>query len=363
MNDICNLACSILKFYGIAPRNDSLAMADALLLNKPKKLVLLLLDGMGYHNIEEQLGKDSFFFKNIVHKYNSVFPATTVAATTSVQSGLYPSQHAWLGWTNYYAEIDRSVVVFLNCDAQTEAPIEGAHVASSLCPYTPLVQAIRDAGTKARSVGPHSEIFADSFDDVLHETSKLLSKDERQFIYIYWPYPDSAMHAFGPDSGEVKQVMEDLQARLMEYAKTLDEDTLFLITADHGQIRAKRHLLEDYPDITACLTRLPTVESRTQNFFVKEDMHARFVQAFSKHFSPDYTLYSKEEVLQKELFGPKQGQHPHFEGMLGDFLAVANTETTLYITKKEADICIGVHAGNMQKEKEIPLIVLKHGKA
>ena len=57
-NSIANLACSILKYYGIEPPNPTLPQADMLLDRKYQNIVVILLDGMGTSSLEKHLPKN-----------------------------------------------------------------------------------------------------------------------------------------------------------------------------------------------------------------------------------------------------------------------------------------------------------------
>lgn len=77
-----------------------------------------------------------------------------------------------------------------------------------------------------------------------------------------------------------------------------------------------------------------------------------------KAFGDKFLLWTKEQVLQKQLFGTGT-PHPNFEKMLGDYLAIAIDDLSIYSTKEEADFFIGVHAGLTEDEMTIPLIIVE----
>ena len=56
---------------------------ELLNVKQPKKVVVILFDGMGSLIIDEILKNDDFFIKNKICNITSVFPSTTTAATTS----------------------------------------------------------------------------------------------------------------------------------------------------------------------------------------------------------------------------------------------------------------------------------------
>ena len=59
-----------------------------------------------------------------------------------------------------------------------------------------------------------------------------------------------------------------------------------------------------------------------------------------------------------ELFGYGT-EHKEFRNMLGDYLAVAIDDLSIFNTKEAAETFIGVHAGLTEEEMIIPLIVVE----
>ena len=60
-NCLANLACSVLKHFGIEPPNSTYKPADELLAKEYRNIILLLLDGMGTNILEKHLSPDGFF--------------------------------------------------------------------------------------------------------------------------------------------------------------------------------------------------------------------------------------------------------------------------------------------------------------
>lgn len=105
-NCIVNLACSILKYYGAEIKHNTLKEIDNLLEGNYKNVVVLLLDGLGIDALQYHLDSNGFFRKNLIYEYFSVFPPTTTSATTSLESGLTPLEHGWLGWSLFFSEVE-----------------------------------------------------------------------------------------------------------------------------------------------------------------------------------------------------------------------------------------------------------------
>ena len=94
------------------------------------------------------------------------------------------------------------------------------------------------------------------------------------------------------------------------------------------------------------------------NLFIKDGYHEQFVTEFNKEFGDSFLLLSKEEVKRQKFFGPGR-EHPYFDGMLGDYLAVAISDLSIFNTQEEKEKFVGVHAGLTKEEMEIPLIVVE----
>ena len=195
-NCLVNLSNSILKAFGADTTAPTLKMADDLLEKDHKNVVILLMDAMGTSILEKHLSPDGFLRSHLVGSYSSVFPPTTVAATTSVLSGLFPNEHGWLGWDMYYPELDKNVTVFTNTDQLVEGengepadPVPAAdfHAGFKYCPYKNIIDKINEAGGKAYASSPFMEPFPQELDDVLGRIEALCKEPGKKFIYSYWP--------------------------------------------------------------------------------------------------------------------------------------------------------------------------------
>ena len=219
---LVNLSSSILKAFGAETAADTLDTADRYLARGYKNVVLLLLDAMGISVLEKHLAEDGFFRSHLKDTYSSVFPPTTVAATTSVLSGLYPNEHGWLGWDMFYPELGKNVTVFTNRSQLREKegavpavsgpggspewdpgslaePLPAAefNAAFRYTPYRNILDRINDAGGHAYASMTFLPPFPDTLDKVLARVRDLCAEPGRKFIYAYWNEPDSTMHRTG----------------------------------------------------------------------------------------------------------------------------------------------------------------------
>ena len=114
---LTNLACSIRKYFELEYKHNTLDYIDKILDEyKPKNVVTILCDGMGSNIMDRMLDGNSFLIKNRIKPITTVFPATTVAATTSMMTGLNPAETGMIGWDIYYKDIDKIISTFLNIE-------------------------------------------------------------------------------------------------------------------------------------------------------------------------------------------------------------------------------------------------------
>ena len=71
----------------------------------------------------------------------------------------------------------------------------------------------------------------------------------------------------------------------------------------------------------------------------------------------DFILLTKEEVFDKNIFGFGT-PHPRTNDFVGDFLAIATGEKSLFIKREEINF-IGVHAGLTEDEMIVPFIAIE----
>ena len=383
-NCLVNLSNSILKKFGVEPTANTLDVADEYLAKNYKNVVVLLLDAFGVSILEKHLDETGFLRSHLKHIYTSVYPPTTVAATTSMLSGLYPNEHGWLGWDMYFPELDKNVIVFQNVEQLAESEgakpevgedgkikiwgkdtlIESKEVAdfdaaSEYLPYSNIIDRINAASSDRRAYVsmPFMEPYPNTLEKILGRIKELCDAPGQKFIYSYWDEPDSTMHKTGTISSETHDVVTTIEKLVERFASELS-DTLLFITADHGHMDSNNLCILDYPEVMNCLVRMPSIEPRTLNLFVKDECKKAFPEIFKKNFGDDFLLLTREEVLAGKLFGPGEDREG-LNRMVGDFVALATSDISIFNTHYEMQKMPGGHAGLTAEETRIPLIVVE----
>ena len=343
---------SLIKYYkgkNIRPSNKVL---DAYLNKGYDKVILMLLDGMGISAIEGTLEKDNFLYKNIKDVISSVFPPTTVSATTSLLQGKTPLEHGWLGWHLYLKEDQPSIVLFMSEDYYKEQKHENYKTED----YLSNASNLTNLGVKEYVIYPSfRENGYHGFKEGLDKLIEIINKDEKSFTYFYCDEPDGTMHMYGPSSKETKTKLIQMNQELEDFIKNLNDDTLLIIVADHGQVDVEPIDLRECPDFFKTLKKMPSGESRAQIFHVSDKV--AFEKLFKKYFSKYFILLSKEEIMK--LYG-KGIPHKTLKTSLGDYVAVATNKYNF--VAKDGEPMKGHHGGFTYKEMRIPLIIgVKNG--
>ncbi len=357
---LVNLSNSILQHYGVPTENPTLPIADSILSKDKKHVVVVLLDGLGMNILEKHLNYKDFLRRHFVCDYYSVFPPTTTAATTSFLSAKYPIQHGWLGWDVYFEQEDKTVTCFFNrLQDSNETASKEYNIPFKYLPYESIIEKINKSGNaKAYSIASYEPEYT-NLDDWCEAIRKKCNKNEKNFIYAYYGEPDHSLHSLGTESLDIYKIIHELNIKMMDLCESCP-DTTFILTADHGHIDVNNQILcTDFPKLSKMLVRQPSIEQRAISFYVKPEYLEEFPKQFVKEFGTNYVLFTKQEVMEKQLFGPGT-PHPNLTG-IGDFIAVAFTPKTLVWNDKSVKFR-SHHAGLNKKELKIPLITFEYKK-
>ena len=308
-NCILGTITSILKYYNVDTNHKSSEKLDNILNQKEyRNVVFLILDGLGEHIINS-ISPNGYLKEKQIDLVTSVYPSTTTAALTTYYSGKPPYETAWIAWSQYFKEYGRALDMFSHNESYLREPLKNPliDVYKTVINYETIFNKIEKAslGVKAYEIEPeYSErralrrITADNIDEIVMNISDLCESPDRKFILAYSDNPDVLLHKYGTTSEEVRNFVIDTENKIKEMCEKFDEDTLLIISADHGHKDIeKAYTLLDYPEIQECLIMPVSLESRILNFWVKEEMKEIFVKRFNKIFEKEFWLMTKEEFF------------------------------------------------------------------
>ena len=371
-NSILNTITSIIKYYNVKSNHNSLESLDQKLNSKDyKNVVFIILDGMGEH-ILNKISPNGFFAQNELECVTSVYPSTTTAALTTYYCAKPPYESGWIAWSQYFKEYGRAVDMLSHKESYKGESLKDAKidVFKTVVNYEPVFEKIEKASpdVKAYEIMPsYSDrrskrtIKADSVEEIIENIKLLCNTSDRKFIMAYCDNPDGIMHKYGTDSKETKDFILDTENKIKNMCNNLAEDTIVIISADHGHLNIKNpHSILDFPELLECLYMPVSLESRVVTFWVKDDMKETFEKRFKKLLKDEFMLLTKDEFInQKHLLGYGK-KHPKVDEFIGDYVALSISNSIIKIETFLTDgkkIKKSTHCGLTKEEMEVPLIV------
>ena len=355
-----NISATLAEFLGAPNVNKTLPELKKELQKNYKNIVFICLDGLGIYPINQNLNKNDFLVKNIKQTLLSTFPSTTTNATTSLMLNKLPLEHGWFGWSLNYKHLNRNINIFTDCDSWTNEKIDIDYSPISDVDYyfyntktNYNINSVFPTYVKVKNTSINNTYESDKefFENIL----KICNKKDKQFIYAYNPEPDSTMHLYGVSSNEAKEVIKNLSNNVLElYNNT--KNTLFIITADHGQIDVKGYInLYEDKTLMDMLEIYPFLEARAPAFIVKKDKHKEFETYFNLKYGKDFILHKSQDLIDAGYFG-NVGDKGY---LLGDYIAIGTS------THKQALLspCMTKFKGHhtsITEEMKVPLILINN---
>lgn len=349
-NSIVNLANSILARFKVEPFHKTNELVDELIKDK-KKIVVLLFDGLGKNLIDMHLDEKSNLKKHIIGEITSTFPPTTVAATNGFLSGKFPSENGWMAWSQYFSSINQNVNVFPNVDSQSKKPIEEEKIMRKVGDYKSIVDLINEKHGKEIAFDikeyPIDDYGPKNIRQFFKKAKIAANSSEETFTYSYWTKPDGTAHHHGVKSIWTKRYIKKIDRMVGRFVKK-NKNLTVLVIADHGLIDVEYLHMHEHIDLMSLETRPFSFEKRAANFYVEKKYQPLFKKLFNQYYGEYFELYTKEEVIQNELFGPNPIS-PLSESFLGDFLAVSTSNKSL--SDYYEDHYLKAHHGGSTKEE------------
>lgn len=370
-NSILNTITSILKYYKVDTKHNSLKELDKVLENDYKNIIFFMLDGLG-DIVLNNISKNGFFENNKIKTVTSVYPSTTTAALTTYYSGNPPYESGWVAWSQYFKEYGRCVDMLSQKESYERVSLPKTikkNVFKDVVNYKSIFEQIEEASNDvtAIEVTPnYSEIRAkkslraDNLDEALDAVKLVLNGENKKFIFAYVDAPDCLLHKYGCLSNEAKEFVLDAERKIEEFSKNL-KDTLIIVTADHGHKDIKNvHSTLDDGILYDMYLMPPALESRAVAYYIKENKKEEFKKRFEELYKDEFILLSREEVYNMNLlgFGDK---HYKLDEFIGDFLAVSISDSIIRLETYLAEgkpVKKSTHCGLTEDEMLVPVICI-----
>lgn len=373
-NSIVNLMASIEIALGGEHDYEPLKNLDIARLTAARTIVLLVIDGLGYHYLADQGGRTSLA-REAQAPVTTVFPATTAAAVTTFLTANAPQQHAHTGWFTYFEEV-QSVVAGLPCTVRGSGEAISRRKLDKLFSVEPLfVRSQRDNfvlapesiafSTFNRRFSRGAEIVPyGNLREMFDYLGAICQRKSPNYVYAYWPELDRLGHAYGMHSRDAQRHLLELDKALAAFTRTnRGSNTLLLTTADHGFVDSgPDHCiwLNDYPELADMLAQPLCGEPRAAYCYVLPEQRNDFVAEADSSLEGAMQAVASAELIRQGYFGVGEA-HPALHRRIGDFTLLAQAEYSIKdsVRGERQYMQIGVHGGSSEDELYVPLVVIE----
>ncbi|MEP7200834.1 MAG: alkaline phosphatase family protein [Chloroflexota bacterium] len=393
---IVNVPSSIVKTFGGKMRT---APLDPLILGAlargVKRIVFVVVDALGYDKLNEALDANPHNGFHALLKdggqlvpLTSVFPSTTTAALTALWSGYTPAEHGFMGYQLFLREFGiRSQMISFDPAAMDRLG-SGQLVAAGLKPeeflavpslpqtlteydvpvYNVIEQPfVKSALSRAQIRGQRETRGFVSSSDMWVTLRAWLEqrKAERALFVAYWSAVDTIAHHYGPASetivSEVNNFAYSFEREfLTRLSPAAREGTLFLLTADHGQIAtppADAVYMRDHPKLRDYLLMAYTGDPRAAYLYVRNGELNAARDYIETHLANQFFVLDSQVALRAGLFGG--GKHsPETRYRIGDLTVLPRAHEILW-ERDEPPKMLGRHGGLDAQEMLVPLIAAR----
>jgi len=344
------------------------------------KIVLCILDGVGYDRLRETPGA-TLLNRALAGPLTSVCPPTTASAIPTFLTGVPPQQHGFTGWFTWFRELGSllAVLPFVQRGSGASAGQTGISPAQ-LCGVPPLFDRLQRPSRLVMPGWINDSLFNRAFlgsavttpyrdlDGFVATLAEQLRIPGPAYIHAYWPGYDAIAHQYGLGSREATHhhhllLLDRALERLLPVIE--QARATFIVTADHGFIDSppeRTLLLSDHPVLAECLMMPLSGEPRLSYAYVRPERREPFERYVRDRLGEYCDLLTGPELIERGWFG-LGAPHPHLATRVGHYALVmkGNYKLKDWIPGEQPYVHLGVHGGMSGAEMRVPLVLLEGG--
>ena len=341
----------------------------ALGLPRVDRACLVLVDGLGHHNLTERAGHAPFLRSLLPQGRRLVtgFPSTTAASMGLLGTGAAPGRTGMVGYSVRHPGTGAlaNLVSWTDVGPAREWQREPT-----------LLEQVQAAGVPVTSVGPArfagsglteavlrgggyrpAESLADRVDVAVEE---LMGP---ALVYLYWGDVDKVGHHEGVGSWQWGDALGSLDRELARLARMLPPRTLLVVTADHGMIDvdpARRWDVATTPALAEGV-ELVAGEPRALHVHTRSsapDAVAAAAARWRATLGRAAVVATREEAVAAGWFGAVAD---HVLPAIGDLVVAATGRSTVVDSRTQSAASlelVGVHGSFTPQEMVVPLLTL-----
>ncbi len=402
-NSACfsNIPETINFFFNKQEEAPFLARATNQITGEYDTVIFFLIDSLGWSFFErysDSPGLQNIASKGTVLKITSQFPSTTAAHVTSIHTGLEVGQSGIFEWQYYEPQLDDIIapLMFSFAGTKEREMLQTTQVnPDDLFPAKTFYQDLLPLGVSSY-VFQHQDYTPSTYSKAMFRGANMIpyqtlpealagldhvltTQDAPSYLFLYYDNIDTVCHHYGPNSDQLEKEFEKFFYIFNEWfermCKASLEKTLFVMTADHGQIAADPgktiylNLNPQFFGVEEYLQKnrlgkplVPGGSCRNMHLYIKEEKLDEAQEFLSKHLEGQAGVYQIHELLEENLFGhlPVSSRFLSRAGNLV-ILPHKNNAVWWYEKGKFEQTAYGLHGGLSREEMEIPFMLYRFG--
>jgi hypothetical protein len=333
------------------------------------KIALIVIDGLGTHNLREHSGHARRLVSGLHtagFSLHSGLPSTTSAALASLTTGQSAGTHGMLGYS-VLEPLSKTILNHLKPFPDSVEPeqwqpcqtvfetlagdgIPSLTIGEARFSGTDFTRAILRGAEFAPSnrLRTHTALMREFFDQ--HDTG---------LCYLYWPTLDRLGHSRGPGSAEWVDELEAVDSWIAELSTVLKPDEAAVLTADHGMLTVSdsdRVVLLASDPLRADIAHFAG-EPRCVHLYradgVDQETFAKRVETWVDGRGE---VVGRDDAVASKLFGDVDPSHRE---RIGDVIIFAS-DTWVFYDEATASATsyqmVGQHGSTTVIETTVPLI-------
>ena len=336
-------------------------------LKSAKRIVCVLVDGLGAENVLERSGHAPWLAAQLQSGAisHAGFPSTTSANIASFATGLTPGEHGLIGHQVFDRVFDEKINLLTGWNERTDPEIwqpnstvsEQALEAGVGC-FVIGHEEYRHSGYTRATMRSAEYLSAESLADRFEVAMKVLQSPGESITYLYIPELDKYGHRFGWQSQGWANLLEELDGHLARFAASLPKDCGLIVTADHGMIDSapeQRLFIDEYVDQGGLLEWFGG-DTRVAYLYLKDASATKSFQARLESQNALFQAVTAEDAIEANWFGPVGELALQ---RMPELILLARSNFTLFhsvFSKKRSIEMTAHHGGLSSSELRIPLI-------
>lgn len=359
------------------------------------KVVLFFIDAFGWAYFEKYQDRYPFLQRivdeGVASMLTSQFPSTTAAHVTTIHTGQRVDKSGVFEWYYYEPKLDTIIapLLFSYSGTKSRDQLTGIIDPRELFPTDTFYQQLRANGiksyifqSKSYTPSPYSDIVYDGAYAVVPHTTlsealtnlecALVGEREKAYFFLYHADIDTIGHQYGPRSPQFEAEVDSffiLAERFIQSCRGACGKTLFLMTADHGQMhvdpRTTIYLNRDVPGSSSWIRRnahnellVPAGSPRDLFLYVKPEYQDKAEARLRTALTGKADVYRCDQFMQDGMFGDTPGEL--LRSRMADLVILPYDQESVwwYEENKFVMKSCGHHGGLSPEEMEIPFLAL-----